>query len=49
MASQILPHLAAARRARSVLIKWVKTRDEELTGEARALLADVEIHPLEVP
>ncbi|MBI3393043.1 MAG: type II toxin-antitoxin system VapC family toxin [Nitrospirae bacterium] len=32
----------------SVLIKWVKTRDEELTREARALLADVETRPLEV-
>ncbi len=32
----------------SVLIKWVKTRDEDLTREARALLADVETRSLEV-
>lgn len=32
----------------SVLIKWVKTRDEELVKEAHALLAEVENRPLEV-
>ena len=32
----------------SVLIKWFKTRDEDLLKEARALLEEVETHPLEV-
>lgn len=32
----------------SVLIKWVKTRDEELVKEARLLLSDIERQPLEV-
>jgi predicted nucleic acid-binding protein len=32
----------------SVLIKWVKTRDEELVKEARALLAEVQRRPIEV-
>jgi predicted nucleic acid-binding protein len=32
----------------SVLIKWFKTRDEDLLKEARALLAEVEARPLDV-
>lgn len=32
----------------SVLIKWFKTRDEDLSKEARALLREVETQPLEV-
>ncbi|MEK6815444.1 MAG: type II toxin-antitoxin system VapC family toxin [Nitrospirota bacterium] len=32
----------------SVLIKWVKTRDEELVKEARALLAEVQRRPIKV-
>lgn len=32
----------------SVLIKWVKTKDEDLVNEARRLLADIERRPLEV-
>jgi predicted nucleic acid-binding protein len=32
----------------SVLVKWVKTRDEELMKEARGLLSQVEKRPLEV-
>lgn len=32
----------------SVLIKWFKTRDEDLLKEARALLKEVETRPLEV-
>lgn len=32
----------------SVLIKWIKTKDEELVNEARRLLADIERRPLEV-
>lgn len=32
----------------SVLIKWFKTRDEDLLREARALLKEVEDRPLEV-
>lgn len=32
----------------SVLIKWFKTRDEDLLKEARSLLKDVETRPLEV-
>lgn len=32
----------------SVLIKWVKTRDEELVKEACGLLSEVEKRPLEV-
>ena len=32
----------------SVLIKWVKTKDEDLVNEARHLLADIESVPLEV-
>lgn len=32
----------------SVLIKWFKTRDEDLVKEARTLLGDVETRPLEV-
>src|SRR3990172_13392614 len=32
----------------SVVIKWFKTRDEDLLKEARALLEEVEAHPLEV-
>jgi predicted nucleic acid-binding protein len=32
----------------SVLIKWFKTRDEDLLKEARALLAEVEARPVEV-
>lgn len=32
----------------SVLIKWIKTRDEELVKEARRLLTEVETRPLEV-
>lgn len=32
----------------SVLIKWFKTRDEDLLKEARTLLAEVEARPLEV-
>ena len=32
----------------SVLIKWVKTKDEDLVNEARHLLADIESLPLEV-
>jgi len=32
----------------SVLIKWFKTRDEDLVKEARALLREVETRPLEV-
>ena len=32
----------------SVLIKWFKTQDEDLLSEARALLKEVEEHPLQV-
>ena len=32
----------------SVLIKWIKTKNEELLNEARRLLADIERRPLEV-
>jgi predicted nucleic acid-binding protein len=32
----------------SVLIKWFKTRDEDLMKEARTLLGEVETRPLEV-
>jgi predicted nucleic acid-binding protein len=32
----------------SVLIKWIKTRDEELTTEARRLLREVEARAIEV-
>lgn len=32
----------------SVLIKWIKTKDEDLLNEARRLLADIERRPLEV-
>ncbi len=32
----------------SVLIKWIKTRDEELVDEAHRLLAEVESRPLDV-
>jgi predicted nucleic acid-binding protein len=32
----------------SVLIKWIKTRDEELVKEARDLLQEVEARPLEI-
>jgi predicted nucleic acid-binding protein len=32
----------------SVLIKWFKTRDEDLLKEARALLEEVETRPLDV-
>lgn len=32
----------------SVLIKWIKTRDEELVQEARSLLAQIERRQLEV-
>jgi predicted nucleic acid-binding protein len=32
----------------SVLIKWFKARDEDLLKEARGLLKEVEIRPLEV-
>ncbi len=32
----------------SVLIKWFKSRNEDLLGEARALLDEIERHPLEV-
>src|SRR6059036_1467041 len=32
----------------SVLIKWIKTKDEELVNEARRLLTDVERRSLEV-
>jgi predicted nucleic acid-binding protein len=32
----------------SVLIKWLKTRDEDLLKEARGLLAEVEARPVEV-
>ncbi len=32
----------------SVLIKWVKARDEDLVKEARRLLGEIERHPLEV-
>lgn len=32
----------------SVLIKWVKTKDEKLVNEARRLLADIERRSLEV-
>lgn len=32
----------------SVLIKWFKTRDEDLVKEARALLGEVETRPFEV-
>jgi predicted nucleic acid-binding protein len=32
----------------SVLIKWIKTRDEELVKEARSLLSQIEKWPLEV-
>ena len=32
----------------SVLIKWIKVKDEELLNEARRLLAEVERRPLEV-
>jgi predicted nucleic acid-binding protein len=32
----------------SVLIKWFKTRDEDLLAEARALLDEVETRPLDV-
>jgi predicted nucleic acid-binding protein len=32
----------------SVLIKWIKTRNEELVSEARRLLTDIERRPLEV-
>jgi predicted nucleic acid-binding protein len=32
----------------SVLVKWFKTRDEDLLKEARALLEEVEVRPLEV-
>ena len=32
----------------SVLIKWFKTRDEDLVKEARTLLGEVETRPLEV-
>ena len=31
----------------SVLIKWIKTKDEDLVSEARRLLADIERRPLE--
>jgi predicted nucleic acid-binding protein len=32
----------------SVLIKWIKTRDEDLVDEARLLLHEIETRPLEV-
>lgn len=32
----------------SILVKWFKTRDEDLLKEARALLDEVEARPLEV-
>lgn len=32
----------------SVLIKWVKTKDEKLLREARRLLTSIERRPLEV-
>lgn len=32
----------------SVLVKWIKVRDEELVHEARRLLSEVERRPLEV-
>lgn len=32
----------------SVLIKWIKTKDEELVKEARRLLTEIERRPLEV-
>jgi len=32
----------------SVLIKWIKTKDEELVIEARRLLTEIERRPLEV-
>jgi len=32
----------------SVLIKWIKTKDEQLVSEARRLLAEIERRPLEV-
>jgi len=32
----------------SVLIKWIKTKDEDLLNEARHLLTDIERLPLEV-
>lgn len=32
----------------SVLIKWIKTKDEELVNEARRLLTEIERRPLEV-
>jgi predicted nucleic acid-binding protein len=32
----------------SVLIKWIKTKDEDLVNEARRLLTDIERRPLEV-
>lgn len=32
----------------SVLIKWIKTKDENLVNEARRLLADIGRRPLEV-
>jgi predicted nucleic acid-binding protein len=32
----------------SVLIKWIKTTDEELAAEARRLLAEIESRPMEV-
>jgi len=31
----------------SVLIKWIKTKDEDLVNEARRLLTDIERRPLE--
>ena len=32
----------------SVLIKWIKTKDEELVNEARRLLTEIERRPFEV-
>jgi predicted nucleic acid-binding protein len=32
----------------SVLIKWIKTKNEDLVNEARRLLTDIERRPLEV-
>ncbi len=32
----------------SVLVKWIKTKDEELVNEARRLLTEIERRPLEV-